>query len=443
MKKMALYNTLLRLHVYYWTQARQKMNKRATNPVAGSYTPQAAASNEIQVIRRPGKRVIRCLLTALVISLLTISWHQQALALSISDRSSPIPLAAMKLVGFGADPKADLDDQAIVTLVDYVLGQKPAKEADLPEIRKAAGAYHEFDTKISFADLLRYAYSSKIPSILTTPASLRYSLWTDLQGESAKLPVSWKLVSPDGKPVIIRGFEREGITPDLTTGVYYEYNLKRTLILLNHKGRQVLITISNQVAVSDVGKKGVVLGSDDDWNYFYSGETGSAKTGLGWIKSYIYDYFSVGVYVESGSKPSMVRSGVFQWIRAGWSGINFVETKHIIKGMKRHANNFKTILESPKLPAPNQIIATHQWFLALSQNDLLEKYTALQQARRSLAIQSGQIKKDNANKPDSYAHTPKQQIVEELMLEYLKMTLGKKSLLEKKVVWGSNESVMP
>ena len=414
------------------------MNKTITNPVAGSRTPQVATSDDLQVIRRPGKQVIRWLLTALVISLLTISQHQPALALSISDSSSPIPVAAMKLVGFGANPKANLDDQAIATLVDYVLGQKPAKEAALPEIRKATGAYYEFDTRIGFANLLHYAYSSKIPSILTTPASLRYSLWTDIQGESPKLPVSWKLVSPDGKPVIIRGLEQEGITPDLTTGVYYEYNLKRTLILLNHKGRQVFITISNQVAVSDVGKKGVVLGNDDDWNYFYSGETGSAKTGLGWIKSYIYDYFSVGVYVESGLKPYMVRSGVFQWIRAGWSGINFVETKHVIKGMKRHAKNFKTILESPKLPASNQIVSTHQWLLALSQNDLLEKYTALQQARRSLAIQSGQIEKDNTKKTDVYARTPKEQIVEELMLEYLKITLGKKSLLEKKVIWGSN-----
>jgi len=200
----------------------------------------------------------------------------------------------------------------------------------------------------------------------------------------------------------------------------------------------LLINFSNQFAISDVGKKGVVLGNDDDWNYYYSSETGSAKTGLGWIKSYIYDYFSVGVYVESGSSPSGVRSGAFQWIRAGWSGINFVETKHVIKGMKRHAKNFKTILESPKLPAPNQIVSTYQQLLASSQNDLLEKYTALQQARQSLAIQSGQIGKSNTKKTDSYADIPKEQIVEELMLEYLKIIFGKTALLEEKVVLGKN-----
>jgi hypothetical protein len=397
------------------------MKKRTTNPASGSRNV----------------RVIRWLLIASVITLVTISRHQPALALSISDSSSPIPAAASKLVHFGADPKAGLDVQAIATLVDYVLNPKPKKEADLPKTQKATGAYYEFDTRINFPSFLQYSYSSQIPSVLTSPSSLRYSLWTGA-GEAQKLPGHWKLVLPDGKPVVIRGIQRDGITPDLTTGVYYEYNLKRTLILLNHKGRQVLISISKQIALSDVGKKGFILGNDDDWNYFYSGETGSAKTGLGWVKSYIYDYFSVGVYVESGSSPSMVRAGVFQWIRAGWSGINFVETKHVIKGMKRHAINFKTILESPKLPASNHIVSTYQRLSGLPRNDLVERYTALQQARQSLAVQSGQFKTNKTKKPASYINITKEQIVEELMLEYLKISFGKKSLLGEKVILGSN-----
>jgi hypothetical protein len=38
---------------------------------------------------------------------------------------------------------------------------------------------------------------------------------------------------------------------------------------------------------------------------------------------------------------------------------------------------------------------------------------------------------------DSPANTPKEQMMEELMAEYLKITLGKSSLLGKKVVLGS------
>jgi hypothetical protein len=381
---------------------------------------------------------LRWLLIASMILLLTMSQYRQAMAISLTDSASPVPAAAMKLIGFCANPKGGLDAQAVATLVDYVLESKTNKEAALPKLKETPGAYYEFDTRINFSSFLQYSYSNPIPSVITSPASLRYSIWTGIQGESQKKPASWKIIPPAGKPVIIHGVQRDGITPDQTTGVYYEYDLKRTLILLNHKGRQVFISISKQVDISDIGKKGVILGNDDDWNYYYSGVPGSTKAGLGWVKSYIYDFFAVGVYVESGSSPYMVRSGVFQWIRAGWSGINFVQTAHIIKGMKRNAKNSKTILESPKLPALKQIASTYQRISALPKNELVERYTALQQARKSLAVLSGKIETKEMKKQDSYASTPKEQIIEELMLEYFKIAMGKSSLLGKKVALDIN-----
>jgi len=379
----------------------------------------------------------------LIVLLLILFQQHSALALPLSDSAGAIPAEAMKLVQFCADPKTGLDTQALATLVDYVLAPKADKEAALSTLQKATGAYYEFDTKINFQTFLQYSYSNQIPSVLTSPASLRYTLWTDLQGETQKLPVVWKLVPPNGKPVVIRGIERVCITPDLTTGVYYEYDLKRTLILLNYKERQVLISISKQKNISDIGKKGFILGNDDDWNYYYSGEPGSAKTGLGWVKSYIYDYFSVGVYVESDASSSLVRSGVFQWIRAGWSGINFVEPKHVIKGMKRYAKSSKTVLESPKLPTQNKIVSTYQQLTALNPNHLTEKYNALQQARQSLAIQSGKIKTTEINKQPLHATTSKKQIIEELMLEYFKIALGKSLLLGGKSPLAFSGSLAP
>jgi hypothetical protein len=380
--------------------------------------------------------VFRWLSMALMLSLMTLFQHQPALALSPSDSSSPIPAAAMKLVQFCADPKVGLDAQAVATLVEYVLGPKLNKEADLPKLQECPGAYYEFDTKITFPRFLKYAYNLQIPAALTRPSSMRYSLWTAPRGKSHKIPNRWRLASPAGEPVIIHGLQHDSNTPDLTTGVYYEYDLKRTLIHLNHKGRQVLISISKQVKQSDVGKKGIILGNDDNWNYYYSGELGSYKAGIGWVKSYIYDFFSVGVYVETGASLILVRTGTFQWIRAGWSGINFVQKGHIINGMKRFARNFKTILESSNLPTPNQVIANYQQLSALPNRDLIEKYTALQQAQQSLAVQTGKIGTAEIKRQGSYAHIPQKQIVEELMLEYLKMTLGKPSLVEKKVVLG-------
>jgi len=371
----------------------------------------------------------------LIISLVPLCFHQPALAAPAPDSAHPAAWA-LKLIQSGTDARAALDTAAAGALIDYVLGAKPSKETDLPIAQKAPGAYYEFDTKIGFADFLQYSYSCHIPAVLTSPSSLRYSLWNGLPGKMQKLPSNWTSIPRDGKPIIIRGLQRDAITPDLNTGVYYEYNLNRTLILINHKGHQALITISKQVNVSDIGKKGFILGSDDDWNYYYSGEPGSAKMGLGWVKSYIYDYFSVAVYVETGAQQPVVRTGIFQWIRAGWNGINFVQTEHILKGMKRYARNSKVILESPNLPGPNQVAQAYQKLSALPQSDLLDKYTALQQARQSLAVQSGKIETSKIRKQDSYAGTPKEQIVEELMLEYLKIVLGKTSLLSKKVAMG-------
>lgn len=382
-------------------------------------------------------RAIRRLLTGLTVFILSVSCALPGRANPAGDGLSAAAAASLKLVQYGTDAKIPFDLQAAATLVDYVLGAKAHKEAALPPVNKMPGAYCEFDTRIGFSSFMQYSYSGQIPAALTSPSSLRYSMWNGQTGKHSKLPSKWVPVTPDGKPLIIRGMQRDAITPDLNTGVYYEYDLNRALIHLNHKGHQVLITISKQAKVSDVGKKGVILGNDEDWNYYYSGEPGSTKTGLSWVKSYIYDYYSVAVYVETGSSPVVVRSGIFQWIRAGWNGINFVQTEHIIRGIKRYAKNSKTILESSQLPAPGQIASAYQRLSALPQADLLEKYTALQQARLDQAAKTGKIDAGKVKK-DAYAGTSKEQILEELMLEYLKVALGKPSLVGKQVASAVN-----
>jgi hypothetical protein len=367
----------------------------------------------------------RYILASVVFLVLFILLYQPVAALSTASGRSSVNDAAMRLVRFCIDPKTGLDEQAAATLVDYVLSAKPVKENALPESLECPGAYYEFDTRITFPRFMDYSYNAFIPSVVTRPSSLRYSLWSGPRGEAQKLPSSWKPVSTTGAPLVLHGLQHDSNTPDLTTGVYYEYDLKRTLILLNHKGRQVLISVSKQTDKSNVGEKGFILGNDSDWNYYYSGKPGSAKAGLGWVKSYIYDYFSVGVYVESGSAPVMVRTGVFQWIRAGWSGINFVQPSHIIDGMRRFARNTRVILESPRLPAPDQMVSVYQWLANLPASDLCQKYATLQQAQRATAVQTGKIGRTEAAAPLSVTKTPKEQMIEELMLEYLKLTLGK------------------
>jgi hypothetical protein len=350
------------------------------------------------------------------------------LAVCASSSAEPHGLfhdAALRLVQFCNDPKNGYDERDITTLVDHVMSAKKNRTSVLPDSEGCPGAYQEFDTNIVFPRFLAYSFNSHIPPVITRPSSLRYSLWQDPRGNAQKLPYDWEPVLQAGKPMILHGLQHDSNTPDLTTGVYYRYDLKRTFILTYYKGRPVLVSVSKQIDRSRIGEKGYILGSDDDWSYYYSGVPGSAKTGLGWVKSYIYDYFSVNVYVESGETPAKLRTGVFQWIRAGWSGINFVKPSHIIGGMERFARNSRIVLESSRLPAPNRIIAAHRELLKMPGGDLTAKYQMLQQARRMSALQAGKISRAKTNEPPSLENASKEQMAEELLLEYLKEALGK------------------
>jgi hypothetical protein len=381
--------------------------------------------------RMKGHIYFRSITGPIIFMLLLICTHQPVTAISPAYAYSPTTIndAAMKLVRFCTEPKVGLDEQAVATLVDYVLSSKQSREYGLPSSLGSTGAYYEFDAKIAFPRFMEYSYSTLVPPTVTRPSSLRYSIWTNSRGEPQKYPDGSKQVPPAGAPVIIHGMQRESDTPDLNTGVYHEYDLKRTLILLNHKGQQVLISVSKQIGQSNVGKKGVILGNDNDWNYYYSGEPGTTRAGLGWVKSYIYDFFSICIYAESGTTEATVRSGVFQWLRAGWSGINFVKSNHILNGMKRFARDSKMILESPRLPPPQQISSVYHWLLNMPPDDLLTKYLALQRAQRSFALQIGKISKSAGEEKLSVGNTEKTQMVGELMQEYIKTTLGKPALL--------------
>jgi len=114
--------------------------------------------------------------------------------------------------------------------------------------------------------------------------------------------------------------------------------------------------VSAQIDVSSVGKKGYVLGADDDWDYFYSGKKGLTIPALGWVSSYIYASSAINIYYEMDAGSSRVRCAMFKWLRAGWSGINMVKRKHIYSGLKRFAKPFKQIMEYPALP-PVEVLA--------------------------------------------------------------------------------------
>jgi hypothetical protein len=190
-----------------------------------------------------------------------------------------------------------------------------------------------------------------------------------------------------------------------------------------------VISISKQADVSDVGRKGFIVGSDDDWTYFYSGEPGLNVTGLGWVKSYMYDSAGISVYTEAGPDAGRVRIANFKWLRAGWSNINMVQNDHIREGLVRFARAFKAIMESPRLPAVKTLEEDCRQIAGLSDTamrDQLKTYRRLLAARGEKLNGGARKNLPEAFWSESYWEgLSREEMQSLLVLEILKERLGK------------------
>ena len=211
----------------------------------------------------------------------------------------------------------------------------------------APSAYHEFSVDTDLQHLVDYTMDADIPSFFFWPSSLRLTRWTKVDGGDTQFD-RLKAASTDVEtPFILNGTEHITITPDQHTGAYYSYDVNKLVILTPFQRGKALISIYRQQKPSAVGRKGWVLGSDDDWSYLYTQKTGLNVGGLGWASTYMYDSFNITVYFQPDLDAPVVTCGVVSWVKAGWAGINMVQPKHIHRGLV-----FKGILEDPRLPEP-------------------------------------------------------------------------------------------
>ncbi|MDD2767766.1 MAG: hypothetical protein PHT19_03455 [Methylococcus sp.] len=256
------------------------------------------------------------------------------------------------LFGFVGQHRLDphsFDAARISGLLDFV-GR--AKSGDVlrhaEEHDGAASAYYEADIRRSLDHLLRLTYSNDIPSVFTAPSTVRTERWTAVDAPGRKLPEFWTQPAHPDKPVAVTGIEHLVNSPDQHSGAYYEYDLYRTLILTQIRGHKILISLSSQMGESRVGRKGIIVGPDDNWDYLYTDQTGLNRMGLGWASTYMYDSQSVAFYLETEAPAPRTRFGVFKWIRAGWANINVVNSRHIFNGLRRFGEVFKRIAEHPR-----------------------------------------------------------------------------------------------
>ena len=222
-----------------------------------------------------------------------------------------------------ANGQAQFDATQAESLIEFVTRSKNPKETYTFGPRNGGtSAYYEFTLKRSLKDVLTLAYSHTIPSYVTAPSSIRLARWVEVDGEKQTLPDLADELNELSSPVTIKGIEYIENTPDATSGAYYAYLLDRTLILMKYNGQPVMLSISNQKNKSNVGKKGLVLGSDQNWNYVYTGEKGCTKPGFAWADSYMYNSSSIMVYYQTNDTVPVVKCGTFKWLKAGWAGIN-------------------------------------------------------------------------------------------------------------------------
>jgi hypothetical protein len=298
----------------------------------------------------------------------------------------------------------------------------------------APSAYHEFDIHRSLSHILQLTYNPDIPSVATMPASIRLSYWTEIDMPEHSLPQLWETLPVLKMPQFITGVEHIVNSPDQSSGAYFEYDLDRTLIIMKHEGRSVFISLSRQKGVSDVGKKGMIIGADDNWNYLYTGQAGVNYAGLGWVKSYMYDSYSVSFYVETDSALPTVRFGVFKWLRAGWAGINLARSPHIFSGLERFVKSFKKVLENPHLADVTDVSLDFANIKSLSNEDqrkIIEGYLAEIEKKCRLERQFSEDQLNDLFKDRHYLDgLTKEERQSLIALAYVKNLLGKAPNLE-------------
>ncbi len=307
--------------------------------------------------------------------------------------------------------------------IRYVMNNKP----------EMSTAFYQFEVRASLKRILDMGYHPDIPSHILSPSSIRLAYWKSVDGNGRNLPRISGMLPGLEKPVLIKGVEYEEITPDEFTGTYYGYDVHRTLALARYQGRNLLVSMSLQNSLSDVGKKGLVLGRDDNWEYLYSNDKGLNKPGLGWVSSYMYGAGSVMFFEEIGSGSPKVRISVFKWLRAGWAGMNMVQNRHIYSGMERFSRTFRQVVEHPSLPGSDQMAQAFRSIRQLSTDELREN------TRRYLDLLTEKYGRTNSGalsfinrlaSDEAYLQQlSREQMQAILDVEYLKSVMGKNQVI--------------
>lgn len=324
---------------------------------------------------------------------------------------------------------------ALTALVDFI-SHAPDMANFSPEKRRDAnGSFIAFTIQRPLKEVIRYGYNQRIPQSAVNPSSVNFSYWKTVEGGTNRLPELWTLPDTVSSPVVVRGVSHESITPDLHTGAYYDYDLNRTLVFLRQGTRRIFLSLSDQIGTSEIGKKGFIVGNDRDWNYVYTQDHGIDVTGLGWVKSKIYLFFSMSVFIEEETEPGKTKVGVFQWLNAGWAGLNMVLSSHIRNGLERYADQFKGLLESQKMPDAAAIEQVYSTLFNADKTVLRKEVFKITEHIRLKAEEDSTLRKkglvEALEQPSYVNDMNRHQLISMLVKEYIKLQMGKETPLSR------------
>jgi hypothetical protein len=324
---------------------------------------------------------------------------------------------------------ADIDPSKLNDIMNFVAATPPDTSMTMQDRDRASGGFHSFSMRGDLAKVVDYVYNPDIPVFVAMPSSVRDQEWLDPATRDALKLLPRALA--EGRTLLVRGKERETITPDANTGGYYSYRQDRAVAVFQGPTGPVLVSVSNQNEPSDIGRKGCVVGSDSNWNYLYSGEKGLTKTGLGWVDSYMYNAQSIIVFVADTS-AGVVRAGSFKWLNAGWAKVNMVKQSHIINGIKRFAVDFKVVLESSHLPKAQELAEMYGALKADSPDNLRRMVAPyLEAISNSQEFSSlGGPFKDLLASGEYLQNMDRTEMVKIVLKEFLKQRLGRESLIQ-------------
>lgn len=324
------------------------------------------------------------------------------------------------------DSKGDFNPEICTSLLSFVLDSPDSQKILFNSGDKAnPSAFYYFDINRDLEDILQYGFNPQISSVLLRPSSHRLSYWTEVDGKRQELPKLWEFLSDLSSPVVTRGVQHIEITPDTNSGTYFSYDMDRAIILYKYQGKKVMISLSRQKDKSEVGKKGLILGPDENWDYVYTGEKGVNKTGLGWVRSHIYQSSNITIFVENSVTGAPTQCAIFNWIKAGWAGMNMVKSEHIYNGIIRFATDFKTILENRALPAPEELAPQLARFENMTTNELRNRTRLyFERMEDKYAGSKKQLSKLLSN-PDYLNDLQRKEMVSMLIREYTKVLVGK------------------